>query len=55
MPHVLPSDAEKFQLDKDELTQSLVYQLPIRMKQYDSITVPQSTPFTWRLSVKSSP
>ena len=54
MPHVLPADAEKFQLYKTIESKS---SLPVayRMRQCDSITVPQSTSFTWRLSVKSSP
>ena len=54
MPHVLPADAEKFQLYKTIESKS---KLPVayRMRQCDSITVPQSTNFTWRLSVKSAP
>ena len=54
MPHVLPADAEKFQLYKTIESKT---SLPVayRMRQCDSISVPQSTNFTWRLSVKSSP
>jgi hypothetical protein len=54
MPHVLPADAEKFQLYKTIESKS---KLPVafRMRQCDAIAVPQSTSFTWRLSVKSSP
>jgi len=54
IPHVLPADAEKFQLYK---TIESKVKLPVayRMRQCDTITVPQSTSFTWRLSVKSSP
>ena len=54
MPHVLPADAEKFQLFK---TIEAKATLPVayRMRQCDTISVPQSTNFTWRLSVKSSP
>ena len=54
MPHVLPADAEKLQLYKTIESKA---SLPVayRMRQCDSITVPQSTSFTWRLSVKSSP
>jgi len=54
MPHVLPADSEKLQLYKTIESKS---KLPVayRMRQCDSIAVPQSTSFTWRLSVKSSP
>ena len=54
MPYVLPADAEKFQLYKIIEAKT---SLPVAYKkrQCDSITVPQSTSFTWRLSVKSSP
>ena len=54
MPNVLPADAEKLQLYKTIESKA---SLPVayRMRQCDSITVPQSTTFTWRLSVKSSP
>ena len=54
MPHVFPADAEKLQLYKTIESKA---SLPVayRMRQCDSITVPQSTSFTWRLSVKSSP
>lgn len=54
MPHVLPADAEKFQLYKTIESKA---SLPVAygMRQCDSISVPQSTSFTWRLSVKSSP
>ena len=54
MPHVLPADAEKFQLYKTIESKS---KLPVafRMRQCDAISVPQSTSFTWRLTVKSSP
>ena len=54
MPHVLPSDSEKFQLYKTIESKA---RLPVafRTRQCDAITVTQSTSFTWRLSVKSSP
>ena len=54
MPHVLPVDAEKFQLYKTIESKET---LPVayRMRQCDAISVPQTTNFTWRLSVKSSP
>ncbi|XP_060084810.1 uncharacterized protein LOC132564147 [Ylistrum balloti] len=54
MPHVLPADAEKFQLYKTLDSNEL---LPVmyRIRQCDYISIPQSTSFTWRLSVKSAP
>lgn len=54
IPHVLPADAEKFQLYKIIESKS---KLPVayRMRQCESISVPKTTNFTWRLSVKSSP
>jgi len=54
MPHVLPADGEKLQLYKTIESKS---KLPVayRMRHCDSIAVLQSTSFTWRLSVKSSP
>ncbi len=54
IPHVLPADAEKFQLYKT-IESKTALPVAYRMRQCDSITVPQSTSFTWRLSVKSSP
>ena len=53
MPHVLSADQQKFELYK---TIEERVQLPVayRMRQCDSITVPQSTNFTWRHSVKTS-
>ena len=54
MPHVLPADMQKMQLFKTiESKSSLV--VGYRMRQCDSNAVNQSTNFTWRLSVKSSP
>jgi len=52
--HVLPADGEKLQLYKTIESKS---KLPVayRMRQCDSIAVPQSTSFTWRLLVKCSP
>jgi len=54
MPHVLPSDAEKFPLYKS--IESKVY-LPVayRTRQCDTITVTQTTLFAWRLGVKNAP
>ena len=54
MPHVLPADMEKMQLFKTIESKSSIA-VGYRMRQCDSISVNQSTNFTWRLSVKSSP
>jgi len=53
MPHVIPSDMERMQLYK---TIEAKASLPVsyRARQCDTITVPQSTTFSWRLSVKTS-
>ena len=52
MPHVLPNDQEKLALYKTIESKS---SLPVgyRMIQRDSISVPQTRNFIWRLSVKS--
>ena len=54
MPHVMPSDKEKMVLYKIIEKKE---KLPVghRMIQCDSESVPQTTSFTWRLAVKSSP
>ena len=54
MPHVIPADAEKFFIYKT--IQSKV-KLPVayRTRQCDMLSVPESTSFTWRLSVKTAP
>ena len=55
MPHVIPSDAYRLQLDKIIKKKE---KIPVgyRMLQCDSSQVPAtSTNFTWRLGVKSSP
>lgn len=53
MPHVDPADLEKMKLYKVIETKAT---LPVayRARQCDTITVPQSTTFSWRLSVKTS-
>ena len=55
MPHVIPSDAYRLQLDK-VIEKKEKIPVGYRMLQCDSIQVPtnQKT-FTWRLGVKSSP
>ena len=54
MPNVLPNDQEKLALYKTIESKS---SLPVgyRMSQCDSISIPQTRNFTWRLSVKSVP
>ena len=54
IPHVIPADAEKFSIYKT--TESKV-KLPVayRTRQCNMLSVPDSTSFTWRLSVKTAP
>ena len=54
MPHVIPTDAEKFSIYK---TIESIVKLPVayRTRQCDILSVPESTSFTWRLSVKTAP
>ena len=55
MPHVIPSDAYRLQLDK-VIEKKEKIPVGYRMLQCDSTQVPAaSTNFTWRLGVKSSP
>ena len=55
MPHVIPSDAYRLQLDKI-IEKKEKIPVGYRMLQCDSTQVPaNSTNFTWRLGVKSSP
>ena len=55
MPHVIPSDAYRLQLDK-VIEKKEKIPVGYRMLQCDSTQVPQaSVNFTWRLGVKSSP
>ena len=54
MPHVIPADAEKFSSYK---TIESKVKLPVahRTRPCDMLSVPESTSFTWRLSVKTAP
>ena len=55
MPHVIPSDAYRLQLDK-VIEKKEKIPVGYRMLQCDSTQIPPaSTAFTWRLGVKSSP
>ena len=55
MPHVIPSDAYRLQLDKI-IERKEKIPVGYRMLQCDNTQVPENqTTFTWRLGVKSSP
>ena len=54
MPHVMPADEDKMKLYKIIERKEKV-SVGYRMIQCTSISVPQSTSFSWRLAVKSSP
>ena len=54
MPHVIPSDAYRLQLDKI-IEKKEKIPVGYRMLQCDNTPVPNNTGFTWRLGVKSSP
>ena len=54
MPHVIPADMGRMQLYKT-IESKASFPVAYRARQCDTITVPQSTTFSWRLSVKSSP
>lgn len=54
IPHVIPSDMERMQLYKT-IESKATLPVAYRARQCDTITVPQSTTFSWRLSVKTSP
>ena len=54
MPHVMPADNYKMELYKI-IERKEKIPVGYRMIQCDSAAIPQSTDFSWRLSVKSSP
>ena len=54
MPHVIPADAEKFSIYKT-IESKVKVPVAYRMRQCDMLSVPESTSFTWRLSVKKAP
>ena len=54
MPHVIPADKYKMELYKI-IERKEKIPVGYRMIQCDSASVPDSTSFSWRLSVKSSP
>ena len=54
MSHVMPADKEKMELYKI-IEKKETLPVGYRMIQCDAASVPQTTSFTWRLAVKSSP
>ena len=54
MPHVTPADKDKYELYKI-IERKEKIPVGYRMIQCDSASIPQTTSFSWRLSVKSSP
>ena len=54
MPHVMPADKDKMELYKI-IEKKETLPVRYRMIQCDVASVPQTTSFTWRLAVKSSP
>ena len=54
IPHVIPSDIKRMQLYKT-IESKATLPVAYRARQCDTITVPQSTTLSWRLSVKTSP
>ena len=54
MPHIIPADAEKFSIYKTIKSKDKV-PVAYRTRQCDMLSAPESTSFTWRLSVKTAP
>ena len=54
IPHVIPADAEKFSIYKT-IESKVMVPVAYRTRQCDMLSVPESTSFTWRLSVKTAP
>ena len=54
MPHVIPTDAETFSIYKTIESKAKV-PVAYRTRQCDMLSVPESTSFTWQLSVKTAP
>ena len=53
MPHVIPADADKFSIYKT-IESTVTVPVAYRTRQCDMLSVPESTSFTWRLSVKTA-
>ena len=54
LPHVRPADVPKLRL-YEMIEKKVKVAVGFRMRQCESISVPQTTNFSWRLTVKSSP
>ncbi len=54
MPRIFPSDTYKYKLYKTIESKAAI-NVGFRMRQCDTISLPQSSSFTWRLSVRSAP
>ena len=54
VPHVRPVDGPKLQI-YEMIEKKVKVPVGFRMRQCESISVPQSKSFSWRLTVKSSP
>ena len=54
MPHVISADAEKFSIYKT-IGSNVKVPVAYRTRQCHMLSVPESTSFTWRLSVKTAP
>ena len=54
MPHVISADAEQFSIYKT-IEENDNLPVAYRTRQYDMLSVPESTSFIWRLSVKTAP
>ena len=54
MPHVIPVDAETFSIYKT-IESKVKVPVAYRTRQCDMLSVPETTSFTWRLSVKTAP
>ena len=54
MPHILPTDLIKMAMYKS-VEAKTAFPVAYRMRQSETISVPEKKDFTWRLSVKSSP
>ena len=54
MPHIVPADAETFSIYKT-IESKVTVPVAYRTRQCDMLSVPESTRFTWRVSVKTVP
>ena len=54
MPHAIPADAEMFSMYKT-IESKVKVPVAYRTRQCNMLSVPESTSFTWRLSVKTAP